>query len=341
MNMNNKRWLLILAAGISAITAYRVISRRRRRYDFLNKNVLITGGSRGLGLVLAREFASAGARIAICARDSGELERAAGDLRARNAEVYTITCDVTDPDDLNRMFQSLKDHFGSIDILVNNAGIIQVAPMDELRDEDYVTAMNTHFWAAKRCIDAVLPEMRARHSGRIVNIASLCGKISVPHMLSYNTSKFALVGYSSGLRAETAKDKVYVTTVCPGIMQTGSHLNAKFKGFHRSEYTIFSLMGAMPVTSVDVKSAAGKILDACRYGDAELIFPIQMRILTQLNMLLPQTSSELLSLANRFLPGPGGIGTNEALGRESQTALSPSILTTNIDMAALRNYEIE
>src|SRR5437764_2101577 len=116
--------------------------------------------------------------------------------------------------------------------------------------------------------------MRRRHSGRIINITSIGGKVSVPHLLPYGASKFALVGLSEGLRAELARDGVVVTTVCPGLMRTGSPRNAFFKGRHRAEYTWFTLGDSLPGVSMSAERAARKIIEACRNGTAEVVLSL-------------------------------------------------------------------
>ena len=135
--------------------------------------------------------------------------------------------------------------------------------------DDYEQAMAVHFWAPLICTELVLPDMRRRGEGRIVNIASIGGQIGTPHMIPYSASKFALNGLSQSLRAELTKDGVYVTTVCPGFMRTGSPRNAKFKGQHRAEYAWFSIVNSMPLISMNADRAARQIISACRYGRAK------------------------------------------------------------------------
>jgi short-subunit dehydrogenase len=340
--MSNKQTdvLKFTAIALGAAALGKFIWRKMTEYDLRNKTVLVTGGSRGLGLVLAREFAFEGAQVAICARDEEELELAAIDLRNGGANVMTVKCDVTNASDVENMMNQVRGRFGKIDVLVNNAGTIQVGPLEVMNREDFDKAMQAHFWAPLNTILAVLPEMRQRGDGRIVNISSIGGKISVPHLVPYSASKFALVGLSKGLFAELRKDGIVVTTVCPGLMRTGSPRNANFKGKHREEYAWFSISDSLPVTSIKAERAARQIVDACKHGRAELIISVQAKAAVLFDSLFPEMSAELMVLVNRVLPGPGGIGANTAKGRDSSSNWSPSWLTTLSEEAAIKNNEV-
>jgi len=251
-----------------------------------------------------------------------------------------VTCDVTDRAQVEEMVGAVRGHFGRIDVLVNNAGVIAVGPMEVMTREDYEEAMAIHFWGPLEAVLAAVPEMRARGEGRIVNVSSIGGKLSVPHLLPYSASKFALVGLSEGLRAELRKDGVLVTTVCPGLMRTGSPRNATFKGRHRAEYAWFSISDALPLASMDAARAAEQIVAACRRGDAEVVLSFPARLADKVHALMPGLTADLLGVVNRLLPAPGGIGTARAKGSESESAVSPSWLTTLSDQAAARNNEM-
>src|SRR5204862_3041411 len=113
--------------------------------------------------------------------------------------------------------------------------------------------------------------MRQREKGRIVNIASIGGKIGIPHLVPYCVGKFALVGYSQGLRAELENNGVVVTTVCPGLMRTGSARKAFFKGQSEAEYAWFKISDSLPLLTISAEKAARDILHACQRGDAQAI----------------------------------------------------------------------
>ncbi len=333
-------WIVGAILGASALSALITWRRKQRKYNFKDKVVLITGGSRGLGLVLAREFAKLGAKIALTARDLSELDRARKELESQGVEVFDAVCDVRNVEDVARLMQDVHTRYGRIDVLVNNAGIIQAGPFEAQTAKDFEDALAVHFWGPYYTMQAVLPEMKKRGEGRIVNIASIGGKVVVPHLAPYCASKFALVGLSGAMQAELAKDNIRVTTICPGLMRTGSHVNALFKGQNDWEFALFSLMNASPLSSISAESAARQIIKAVERGDAGAIISVQAQLLAKMNALFPEATAEILSLINRILPGNGGIGKGYATGLESRS-LTPSFLTGAIDRASYRNNELK
>jgi short-subunit dehydrogenase len=327
-----------LAAGIAAWAAYSFV--RRRRFNYRGKTVLITGGSRGLGLILARYLADAGARIAICARDSSELDRAFDELARRGGRVVAATCDLTERANVEELVTIVEGRLGPIDVLINNAGIIVVGPIGALDLDDFERSMRCNFFSALHTIMAVLPSMRARRRGRIVNIASIGGKLSLPHLLPYGASKFALVGLSEGLRTELAKDGVTVTTVCPGLMRTGSPRQAIMKGRVREEFAWFSGSDAMPVLSMSAERAARQILSAAARGDAEVVLSLPAKFATALQGIAPGLMSRLLEWTNRALPGENGNGNAGVKGAWIEPQ-GPKWLAARNRQAALENNEID
>ena len=325
------------AAGLGALT---LLATRPSRPDFTDKAVLITGGSRGLGLVIARQFARAGANVAICARDAGEIDRAINDLAERGASAYGSVCDVRDRNEAERLAERVIAQYGKIDVLVNNAGVIQVGPLAEQTQKDFEDAMAVHFWGPFYLMQAVIPKMKAEGGGRIVNISSIGGKIAVPHLAPYCASKFALAGLSEAMTAELAKDNINVTTVFPGLMRTGSHVNANFKGQNEAEFVLFSNLNASPLSSVSAENAATQILRATYNGDAELVISPQAKLATKVKELFPELTAAMLAITDRMLPGPGGIGQKKAKGYQSESAWSNSFLTANLYEASRRNNEL-
>ncbi len=326
MSFLSKNWkLLALVAGIG-IT--REIVQRRKWIDLHDKVVLITG-SRGLGLALAEEFAREGAKIVLSTRNEQELRQAKMHLSEFNVEVLTIPCDVSDAEQTRQCVEQATAHFGRIDVLVNDAGVISAGPLQTTTRHDFEEAMDIMFWGPYNMTMAVLPQMTERKSGRIVNITSIGGKVSVPHLLPYASAKFAAVGFSEGLHAELAQSGVVVTTVVPWLMRAGSQVNAVIRGDqHKTEYSLFTVLDTVPGFSIDVQRAARQIVQATKHGTTELIVAVQAQIFARLQGLLPGLSTDLLSLTQRLLPTSDEQGQERHSGRESETAVTKSPLTS-------------
>ncbi len=312
----------------------------RRRCDFTGKVVLLTGGSRGLGLELARVLARKRARLALIARDDEELGRARDALSSTGAEVETFACDVRFQDQVQRAVRQVVERFGRVDVLINNAGVIQVGPQETMRVSDYQEAMDTHFFGPLFLVQAVLPGMRQRREGRIVNIASVGGKVPTPHLLPYVASKFALVGWSEGLHAELRQDGIVVTTVCPGLMRTGSPRNVAVKGRHQVEYALFKVLDSLPYVSMSAREAAEAIVRGVELGKPELILTGRARNGARLQGLAPGLVSELLALGTRLLPRPRTPEDFERwTGAESESGVSRSFVTGLTQRAEVENNE--
>jgi NAD(P)-dependent dehydrogenase (short-subunit alcohol dehydrogenase family) len=303
--------------------------------------VVITGGSRGLGLVLARQLAAQGARICLLARNGDELARARAQLPP-DAEVITLRCDVRRRGDVRAAMDQVLERWSAVDVLINNAGVIQVGPLEHMTAEDFENAMATHFWGPLHLMFEVVPSMRRRGFGRIVNISSISGRIAVPHMAPYTASKFALTGLSDAVRAELDQYGIRVTTVSPGLMRTGSPLNAWVKGRHEAEYAWFSISDSTPGLSTPAEEAARQILEACRYGDPELTITVAAKLGVLANHVAPRTVARMMFLANRMLPDPtpDPNGTRAKRGRDSETPATRSFATALTRKDAAANNEL-
>lgn len=330
------------AAAAAGLWAARTARRAGRRLDFRDRVVLVAGGSRGLGLQLARRLVDEGARVAICARDADTLERARAELAARAgdaARVLAVRCDVTDPAQVADLVAAVGERFGPVEVLLNVAGTIHVGPAEHTTLADYDDAMRVNFYGPLHLVLAVAPAMRARGAGRIVNVASIAGKVPEPHLVAYSASKFALVGLSEGLRTSLRTDGVLVTTVCPGVMRTGSPYHAVVKGDHAAEYAWFTTADVTPGASLDADRAARRILDACRHGDAELVMPAWSWAQARLHGVAPGLSLALGALVERALPAPvGAEGDVRRTGRESESPSTPGwARATQARLAATHN----
>jgi NAD(P)-dependent dehydrogenase (short-subunit alcohol dehydrogenase family) len=331
---------VLLLAGALVFVAWLVVRLiRTAGYSLRGKVALITGGSRGLGLVLARHICRQAGNVALIARDPDELARAKADLTPSGGAVLTIQCDLLDAAQIDAAVRQIIDRFGKIDLLINNAGIIEVGPLEHMTREDFERAMRLHFWTPYELVSRIVPEMRIWGGGRIVNISSIGGKVAVPHLAPYSVSKFALTGFSDAIRAELARDNIRVTTVAPGMMRTGSHVNAKFKGKHDIEFAWFSASAGAPLISMNADRAARKILAACRRGQPSLTLTFAARGAILGNALFPNLTGYMMKLVNRFLPGTADKAGDESLPGSQLHRFIPEWLTRSLDRATIRNNE--
>jgi short-subunit dehydrogenase len=327
----------LLAAGLGALSWRVAVGTRAPSLE--GQVAFVTGGSRGLGLLLARELAAQGCQLALVARNADELERARMDLRRWGVEPLTIPCDVGDQSQVNLAIQATLAHFSKIDVLVNNAGLITVGPLASMTLEDFEEALRVMYWGTVYTSIAALEHMRPRHTGRIVNITSIGGKVSVPHLLPYSSAKFAAIGFSEGLRAELAGTGISVTTVVPGLMRTGSHVNAMFHGDAEREFTLFSLAASLPLVSMDAERAARRIVLAARRREAELILSLPARALVLGHGVAPGLTTDALGVVNRaFLPHDAHTEALPGHAAEQQLDSAAVATLTTLGRRAARHF---
>jgi short-subunit dehydrogenase len=328
--------LAAAGGGIAAFLAARTLVRYKRHFDLKGRNALVVGASHGIGREIARELAGRGANVAIVGRNAVKLRAVEGELAHLGVRVMALPGDVTDPDQVGHVVRQVREKLGPIDVLVNNAATIIIGPASQMELKDYHDAMAINFEAPLRFIYEVMPEMRQRKSGRIVNVASFGGKIPAPHLAPYAASKFALVGLSETLRAELSADNVFVTTVCPGLVSSGSSINAVFKGQAELEHKWFTIGDNAPLITITPEKLARKIVHACQVGAAELIAPFPARVQTILHGLFPGINTEMAAVVNAMLPGPSD--TNDrVMGRDLEDGLDP--LTASRQKRAESKYQ--
>ncbi|PNY79689.1 SDR family NAD(P)-dependent oxidoreductase [Deinococcus koreensis] len=288
-----------IAAALGAIAARRLLSAP---FDLEGRSVLITGGSRGLGLALAREVLERGANVTLVARSGPDLQRARG-LLGGGVRVQTITADLTQPGETERVVAETARHHGELDVVINNAGLIQSGPLANMTEADFRDILEINTLVPLRLTMSALPYLRARR-GRVLMIASVGGKVAIPHLAPYSVSKFATTGLGQALRSELAREGIGVTTVLPGLMRTGSPRQALVKGQAGKEYALLATLDNLPLVSLDAREAARRIVNALVRGDAEAVIGGPALILRTAQALAPQLTADLMALGNRLLPGP-------------------------------------
>ncbi|MBV2362944.1 SDR family NAD(P)-dependent oxidoreductase [Streptomonospora nanhaiensis] len=329
------RWTMAAAAaGTAAVaaTAWRALPRPA---DLTGHTALVTGGSRGLGLLIARELGTAGCRVLVCARSGDELDTAVDDLRGRGIDAHGLACDLRVEREIAALTARVSGEFGPLDILVNNAGIIRVGPAATMSDEDVAEALDLMFWAPYRLTRAFLPELRER-SGRVVTVTSIGAKVSVPHLLPYSVGKFAEAAFAEGMDAETAGD-VRFTTVVPGLMRTGSHMGAEFTGRPGAEYAWFALLSGLPVLSMDAERAARAIVRGMRQGRRYIVLTPAARVAMAAKGVAPGLVQTALRATGAVLPG-GPEGRLET-GEQARERTGPVLrLLTRLNDTASRRF---
>ncbi|MEV8565419.1 SDR family NAD(P)-dependent oxidoreductase [Streptomyces sp. NPDC051322] len=273
-------------------------------------SAVVTGGSRGLGLLMARQLAAQNCTVTIVARDGEELKRADELLHQRpGAHIRTAVCDVRDREAVREMFDATAQDCGGIDVVIANAGIIQVAPVKSIGADEFDAAMDTIFHGALHTSLEALPHLRrSRAGGRLALIGSVGGLLGVPHLLPYSCAKSAVGALAEGLYAEAAPDGVTVTAVHPGLMRTGSHLHAEFGGPQQQEFAWFSALAGTPLVSMDAGRAAKAIVRGVQRRRTRIVLTPAARAAGFAHGVAPALTTRLTALSARALPAAEGDG---------------------------------
>jgi NAD(P)-dependent dehydrogenase (short-subunit alcohol dehydrogenase family) len=252
-----------------------------------------------------------------------------------------VPADVRDQHQARAAVETVVDRWARIDVLVNDAGVIVSAPFDETTDDDFRELLDVHFWGTLHMSRAALPYLRRRAGARLVTVASIAGKIGVPHLSAYCASKFAQAGLSAAMAAELRSAGVRVITVFPGFIRTGSHINAQFKGRLRKEFATFALAGTLPGLSMGGERAARTIVAAIERGRAEVVLPLIVRQIARAAALAPQAAYRAMTMAARLLPkgNPRDAGLSRVRGQDIGLPAGVRALTTLGERAADRNNQ--
>lgn len=311
-----------MAAGVLGAA---MMLRRLHRLELSGKVVVITGGGRGLGLAIARAFAERGCRIAICGRDSDVIQQAVTALRAVGVDVLGADCDASDPVAAEKFIGQVLEYFGALDVLVNNAGQCFVGPAVQLRPDDIEYAIRHIFWVHYYPTMAVLPHMRQRQAGSIVNITSVGGKMPLPHQAAYTVGKYAATGWSETLTTELAHEGIRVSTITPPPLRDGAPLHVHFNGDVEEEFRWFTKTLTSPLTATSAERTARAVVGAVEYGDPERAVTLSCWLAIRGYGLVPSLVSRCLSFVASRLPCSG------APGRTSPMVLGMQVLAATGD----------
>ena len=234
--------------------------------DFKNRTVLVTGASSGIGREAATEFARLGADIVLVARRKEKLEQVENELKKFHVSTLVCPCDVSKKDQVEKMSKTVLKKFDSIDILVNNAGFAIYGSVSDLTIDEIESQMETNYFGMIYCIKNFLPSMLRQKSGHIVNVASVAASLGLPGIASYCASKFAMLGFSEGLKHELKDTGVGITVVSPIMVRTDFFTHSSFEK-----------MPKYSPTSLSSKTVAKAILKAAGSPRLEIIVPSVVR----------------------------------------------------------------
>lgn len=290
-------FMLGVAGTAAAVYAWR---QRARRRHVQGRTVLITGGSRGLGLELARKFLAAGAQVALCARNQADLERARQQLAPGGGLVSIHVADISNPQAVERLVSDVTARWGRLDILVNNAGVFMGGPMALMRLDDYQRMLRVNLIGTITVTEACRPYLE-RHGG-VITIVSAAGLLPAPHLAPYAVSKAGVSMYAQLLEVELASRGLETMAVYPSYMPTGSTYSADYRGAVAAEQRVVQRLMHMPFISVDHRRAGSIILNAWLSGRRVVVYPAVARFSIILTNLMPEFALRMMRLANRFYP---------------------------------------
>src|SRR4030095_7123470 len=180
--------------------------------------VLITGGSGGLGVALARAFSREGYRVVIAARDEAKLHAKAAEIASNGGQILSLPCDVTDREQVNSLEETIAKRWGTVQILINNAGVARAVKFTDMPDGLWDETLKVNLTGAYNCCKVFLPAMLNAGWGRIINIASTTAKVGYSHVTAYTASKHGLLGFTRSFALESAAHGVSVNAICPGYI---------------------------------------------------------------------------------------------------------------------------
>lgn len=264
-------------------------------------HVLITGASQGTGKATALKFAQNGWDVTLAARNDQRLDQVAQEIRSLGRQALAVPTDVGEATQVTHLVEMSVKTFGKVDVLVNNAGICLTGPMANTSLDDWQQILNTNLWGCIHTIQALLPKLLDQGSGTIINVGSFGGKMPLPQMTAYCTSKYALTGLTESLRLELAPQGIHVGIVHPGVINSSFLERAMFRGETDQEASTRQQQMAQMLTSNWVsqpEDIAAAVWTAVQQQQNEIVVG-PAAIATELNRLFPQLTQWALAQSTR------------------------------------------
>ncbi|MCC6125063.1 MAG: SDR family NAD(P)-dependent oxidoreductase [Pirellulales bacterium] len=250
------------------------------------KVVLVTGGSSGLGRVIAEKFARAGAKLAIVGLEADAIARAEAEMRSAGGEVLGICANITVQEDVDRLFAQTLEQFGQLDVLVNNAGRSMRGKVLDTTPEQFRELMELNLIALVRCTRAAVPYL-LKNCGHVVNIGSLAAKSAARWVGAYPATKFAVAAYSQQLRLELGPQGLHVLLVCPGPIERKDARLYPLAGLEDVPQSAREPGAGVKTKAIPPDALARAILSACEKRRPEIVMPRRARLLFALMQLWP------------------------------------------------------
>jgi len=251
-----------------------------------DKVALVTGGSSGLGRVIADAFAAAGAKVAIVGLEADAVQKAAGEMQAAGRDVLGLHADITRQEDVDRLFAQTIERFGRLDVLVNNAGRSMRGKVLDTTPEQFRDLMELNLIALVRCTRAAAPHL-LKQRGHVVNIGSLAAKSAARWVGAYPATKHAVAAYSQQLRLELGPQGLHVLLVCPGPIERKDARLYPLEGLEGVPEGARAPGAGVRVKGIPPEQLAAAILRACERRRPELVMPGRARILFAISQLWP------------------------------------------------------
>ena len=257
------------------------------------KTVLVTGGSSGLGRIIADAFGAAGANVVIAALEPDAVRRAAEEMTDAGCDVLGVHADITRQEDVDRLFAEALDHFGRLDVLVNNAGRSMRGKVLDTSADQFRDLMELNLIALVRCTRAAVPHL-LKQRGHVVNIGSLAAKSSARWVGAYPATKHAVAAYSQQLRLELGPEGLHTLLVCPGPIARDDARLYPLEGMEDIPGRARAPGAGVRIKGIPARKLSSAILTACERRRPELVMPAKARLLFAVSQLCPRLGDWLV-----------------------------------------------